>query len=134
MPTSSNSFPSIEVIYDSGETTEFLFDIAYWILKPGTTGKDVIKVTKGEYQQQYPESEEYGGFSPFHPMLIKIYILLLVAGIGFAIIATKYSHVLDSIARVAGPVIMPTSGGFGGGFGGVGGGGGFGGGGARGGW
>ena len=38
----------IEVIYEDGETTEFLFDIAYWILKPGTTGKDVIKVTRGE--------------------------------------------------------------------------------------
>jgi hypothetical protein len=39
---------SIEVIYQNGETTELLFDIAYWILKPGTSGNDVIKVSKGD--------------------------------------------------------------------------------------
>ena len=38
----------IEVIYEDGATAEFLFDIAYWILKPGTTGNDVIEVTRGE--------------------------------------------------------------------------------------
>lgn len=39
---------NIEVVNENGETAELLFDIAYWILKPGTTGKDVIKVTAGE--------------------------------------------------------------------------------------
>ncbi len=38
---------NIEVVHEDGETTEHLFDIAYWILKPGTMGKGVIKVTEG---------------------------------------------------------------------------------------
>ncbi len=43
---------NIEVVHENGEITEHLFDIAYWILKPGTMGKCVIKVTEGGQIQQ----------------------------------------------------------------------------------